>query len=119
AWAASPRSRGGDQPHYLAITQSLLDDADIKVENNYRSPQFLANAGYFARPDFLQLGRDSQIYSIHAPGLGVLVLPGYKLAGYLGAQAVVILVAALAGAVIWRIGWRVSGSVATAWFTWA
>src|SRR5689334_13261605 len=49
AWAASPRSRGGDQPHYLAITQSLLDDGDIKVENNYRSPQFLANAGFFER----------------------------------------------------------------------
>lgn len=118
AWAASPRSRGGDQPHYLAITQSLLDDGDLEVENNYRSKQFLANAGFFERPDFIQRGRNGQIYSIHAPGLAVLVLPGYKLAGYLGAQAIVMLVASFAGAVIWRIGWRATRSTGAAWFTW-
>src|ERR1700752_2297969 len=26
---------GGDEPHYLVITQSILKDGDIRVENNY------------------------------------------------------------------------------------
>src|SRR5207245_5839973 len=26
---------GGDEPHYLVITQSLLHDADLKIENNH------------------------------------------------------------------------------------
>ena len=35
AWQVSPSVPGGDEPHYLVITQSLLLDGDLKIENNH------------------------------------------------------------------------------------
>ena len=38
AWrAASSRVPGGDEPHYLVITQSLLRDGDLLIENNHKN----------------------------------------------------------------------------------
>ena len=36
AWELSPRLPGGDEPHYLVISQSLLLDGDLRIENNHR-----------------------------------------------------------------------------------
>ena len=67
AWSASPRVPGGDEPHYLAIAQSLLRDHDLRIENNHHDPDFVAAFGDL-KPDFVARGRDGEIYSIHAPG---------------------------------------------------
>ena len=37
AAAVSPRIPTGDEPHYLVITQSLLRDGDLQIENNHRA----------------------------------------------------------------------------------
>ncbi len=118
AWSARPHLPGGDEPHYLAITQSLIRDGDLRVENNHHDPDFVAAFGNL-RPDFVKRGRDGEIYSIHAPGLAVLVAPAFALAGYRGAQATVIVVTAWASALVWLIGWRVTRSTGAAWFAWA
>ena len=65
----------GDEPHYLVIAQSLLKDGDLKIENNHRRGDYRAFFGGELRPDYLQRGRNGEIYSIHAPGLPVLVAP--------------------------------------------
>ena len=101
------------------ITQSLLKDGDLKIENNHRRGD---PAAYFTgalRPDFIQRGRDGEIYSIHAPGVSVLVLPAFALAGYRGAQAMMLLIAAAGGALIWIAAWHAARSTNAAWFAWA
>ena len=40
AWWVSPRIPGGDEPHYLIITQSLLNDGDLRIENNHRAREY-------------------------------------------------------------------------------
>ena len=72
---------GGDEPHYLVITQSLLADGDLRIENNHAQRAY---AAYFAgdlRPDYIALGRNGAIYSIHPIGLPLLVAPAFAIGG--------------------------------------
>src|SRR6478609_7362900 len=67
AWAVAPSRPGGDEPHYLIITQSLLRDRDLKIENNHARGDYREYfAGDLSKTDYLRRGRDGAIYSIHA-----------------------------------------------------
>jgi hypothetical protein len=106
---------GGDEPHYLVITQSLLRDGDLKIENNHERGDFFEYVDDPIRPDFLHRGIDGEIYSVHAPGLSALLVPAYAIAGYPGALALVALVTALGCAVAWRLAYVLTGSSSAAW----
>lgn len=120
AWFVRPSVPGGDEPHYLIITQSLLHDFDLRIENNHRQREY---APYFPlgdlKPDFLKRGKDGEIYSIHAPGLPVLIAPAFAVAGYAGVKVFLLIVSALGTALVWMVGFRVSASAGAAWFAWA
>ncbi|MEE8378079.1 MAG: hypothetical protein V3R45_06870, partial [Candidatus Aminicenantaceae bacterium] len=71
-------SYSGDEPHYLLITHSLLQDGDFNLSNNY------SNQDYFAyMPGTLKL--DAHLapgtygYSMHSPGVSILLFPFYAL----------------------------------------
>ena len=78
---------GGDEPHYLAATQSLLEDFDLRVANNYADGDYLDYFPGRLEPHFLKRATSGEIYSIHAPGVSVIVLPAFAVAGYAGAVA--------------------------------
>ncbi|HUR20535.1 MAG TPA: hypothetical protein VMZ90_06990, partial [Vicinamibacterales bacterium] len=101
------------------ITQSLLKDGDLKIENNHVARDYSSFYGGTIAPDYLVKGRNGAIYSIHAPGVAALVLPAFALLGFRGAQATVILLFAIAGALMWRAAWRLTGDTSAAWFAWA
>lgn len=116
AWAvARPHVPAGDEPHYLVITQSLLRDRDLRIEDNHRDAQYLAYFEGALKPDFMRRGVDGQIYSIHAPGTALLVLPAFAIAGYAGAVVTVTVVVALGAMALWRAARLLSGSAAGAW----
>lgn len=119
AWGASPSLPGGDEPHYLVITQSLLKDGDLKIDNNHQRGDYRA---YFAgdlAPHSVRRGRNGEIYSIHAPGVPALVLPAFAIGGYHGVVVFLILLSAAGCGLAWWLAWRVTGSAAAAWFGWA
>jgi hypothetical protein len=119
AWQASPSRPAGDEPEYLVITQSLLYDRDLRIENNHRRGEYHA---YFAgerRPSFLRRGLDGEIYSIHAPGIPALVLPAFAIGGYPAVVVFLVLVSAFGSALAWHVARRVTGNVGAAWFAWA
>jgi hypothetical protein len=119
AWSVAPRLPGGDEPHYLVITQSLLYDGDLKIEDNHRRGDYRAYYAGDLRPDFLRRSVAGEIYSIHAPGLPAIVAPAFALAGHHGVMIFLVLLSALGSALAWQLAWLQTGRRDAAWFGWA
>jgi hypothetical protein len=117
-WSLAPRLPGGDEPHYLIITQSLIKDGDLQIENNHLARDFAEYFAGDARPDFKIRGKNGAIYSIHAPGTAVIVLPAFAALGYRGAQATIVLLAAVASALMWYAAWLATNDRRAAWVAW-
>ena len=108
----------GDEPQYLVITQSLLRDGDLRIENNHERGDYLQYYPDGLDPDFLQRGRDGQIYSIHAAGLPLLVLPAFAIGGYPGVVIILTFLCASAFALIWKSARELTASASAAWAGW-
>lgn len=119
AWRVAPMVPTGDEPHYLIITQSLIADGDLQIENNHAQRDYAAYAAGDLRPQYLVRGADGAIYPIHAPGLPALAMPAFAAAGYPGVVMFLAVVMALASALVWRIAWLATADIPSAWFGWA
>ena len=109
---------GGDEPHYLVVTHSLLADQDLRIENNHQNLDYWGFHSGELPMHYLARGRDDVIYSIHSPGLPTLMLPAYAVAGHWGATAMVGLLAALAALAMFDLAVSI-GSRPVALATWA
>ena len=109
----------GDEPHYLMMTQSLIKDGDLRIENNHRNRDYAEFSAVDLPMHYLTRGTDGEIYSVHAPGVSVLLLPAFARFGYYGGVATVITIVALGSALAWHAAWLLSRRVASAWLAWA
>jgi hypothetical protein len=109
----------GDEPAYLAIAQSLLHDHTLAIEGVYRRGDYHAYYHGNLAPDYLRRGTDGRIYSVHAPGLPVLILPAFAALGYRGVTRFLVLVAAAGSMLVWQTAFTLTADAAAAWFGWA
>lgn len=119
AWRAAPMVPGGDEPHYLVITQSLLLDGDLTIEDVHRRGDYRE---YFAGelpPHVQRRGRNGEVYSVHAPGLPVLVAPAFALGGYPAVVLFLLVIASAGTALAWHVAWLATRRDDAAWFGWA
>ena len=67
AWRVAPMIPGGDEPHYLIITQSLLIDHALTIDDVHRRGDYRAYYGSELQPHVQMRGKNGRIYSVHAP----------------------------------------------------
>lgn len=119
AWSTDLHSPEGDEPHYLVITQSLLLDGDLDIDNNHARHDYKAYYDFELNPDLRRRGVNGQGYSIHAPGVSAIVAPAFQIFGYTGARVTLLLLTALGAMLTWRLAWRATDSAPAAWCGWA
>ena len=110
---------GGDEPHYLLLTQSLLNDGDIKVANNYQRQDYLEYWRGDLPPHFSRPAANGDLYSGHAPGLPMLIAPAFAIGGYWGTVVWVAMLTALGSVFVWRAGYILTRDAGAAWFAWS
>jgi hypothetical protein len=114
-----PAGPQGDEPHYLLATESLLHDHTLDLTAAFKRKAY---ADFY--PGTLELHASpasppGRLYSVHAPGLSVLVLPAYALLGYPGARLLMGLLAGLACGAVHRLVGEATGRWGLATLAWA
>lgn len=104
-WVVRVLPVGGDEPHYLLVTHSILTDGDLDLRNNYERGDYWSFHPAVLRPQ----GSEESV-SAHGVGFPLLLLPGYAVAGRLGATWVVALLAALLSVNVYWFCLELSGS---------
>ena len=108
----------GDEPHYLILAQSIWRDHDLKIENNHKRGDYHEYYADELQPDYLVRGLDREIYSIHPVGLPFLIAPIYALGGYHAVVWFLILIAATAATLAWRLALRITNAPGATTFAW-
>jgi hypothetical protein len=110
------KSFTGDEPAYLLVSLSLLEDGDLVLNNQYRGRQY-RRFGTERYPVFAHPGLDGRLYPHHNAGLPALLVPA--VAAGLGDEARLALcvrgflacLAALAAGEIALLGLALGGGV--------
>ena len=90
----------GDEPHYLMAAASLIADGDLALGDDYAAGRYRAFHPGDLEPHYRVRGKDGAIYSLHAVGLSLLVLPAYAAFGYAGVS---YFMALLGAAAAWQV----------------
>lgn len=114
-----PFAMSGDAPHYLTITQSLLDDGDVDLKNNYDDRTYQTFYQGSLEPRHTNRSPWGEDYSFHGPGVSFLIAPGVALYGAAGAAAILVVLMALGAGLVWHTTWLLTQNVGAAWFGWA
>lgn len=95
---------GGDEPHYLLAAKSIVDDHDIDVLNQFRRRDYRSFYPYVLHPQGnLTKGR---LNEPHGVGFPLLIAPAYAIGGPHAVEALLALIAALAGVFAYRLALR-------------
>ena len=114
--ASRSASITGDEPFYLATTQSLIEDGNLDLREQYASESYRS---FFDHADGLWYQsaplEDGRVLSPHSPGLSVLLIPGFAAGGLLGAQVELLLITAATFALAFVLIVRELGHPRLAW----
>jgi len=95
-YTARPGETYGDEPHYLLMTHSLLNDGDLNLIDEYSDEDYRPFYPHHLDPKPSDLVTDTEIRS---RGLGftfsVILIPAYWVAGYAGVSVFMIFLTVL------------------------
>lgn len=95
SWRHSVRPLMGDEPYYLLIAGSLIDDHDIDLANNYDNGDSLAFTDRRLVPQSFDSWMNGKLLSRHPPFLPLMLIPGLFLLNAQGALFTMVIFAAM------------------------
>src|SRR5215213_1919529 len=97
---------GGDEPHYLLAAESIVDDGDVDVRDEYAERAYSDFYPYTLR----RHGRrtEGRLNEPHGLGFALLIGPAYAIGGAKGVELFIAAIAALAVALAYRLALRVA-----------
>ncbi len=116
---ASRLQASGDEPHYLLMAQSLWQERDLDLRDNYERQDFLDYTPGPLAPHYAAPRRDGRPYPAHSPGLPALLAPFYALGGRRACVVLMAALAALLAAEVRRLALAATGHDRAASFAWA
>src|SRR5271157_363188 len=139
-WVATASWPSGDEPAYLMLAQSLYTDHDFDLTNNYAHGDYRqffpttlpgSEAGYplaarmhdtitaIGSEHHTVLNQHGEEMLFHDVGEPLLLLPGYALAGRIGAMIELNIISALLALGIFQLAFEISGSQRRGLWSWA
>lgn len=105
-----------DEPFYLLTTQSLIQDGDLDLTNQYEKKSYRS---FFDHPDGLWTqsvpNEEGRLLSPHNPGLSLYLIPGFAIRGLLGAQIQMLVTAALLFSLTFVLAQRFTSATRLSW----
>jgi hypothetical protein len=97
---------GGDEPHYLLAAESIVEDGDVDVLDEYAERAY---AGFYPY-ELRRHGRttEGRLNEPHGIGFPLLIAPAYAIGGATGVELFLAAIAALAVALAYRLALRVA-----------
>ena len=116
--ATNGSSITADEPFYIVTTQSLIEDRDINLNNQYEEKKYNE---WFDHPNGLwsqsALTQDGRLLSPHNTGLSIFLIPGFIAAKLTGTQIQILITTALTFAVAFLLTVRLTGSLFFSWIS--
>jgi len=81
----------GDEPHYLTVAHSLVEDGDIDVADDYRDRVFGGYHPDYLSPHYRPGLREGSRYSMHGVGYAIFLAPAYAAGRALSPRLSVVL----------------------------
>jgi hypothetical protein len=97
---------GGDEPHYLLATQSLVEDGDLDVLDDYRAEEY--EGFYPFELDMHGAPRDGSLHEPHGAGFPVMIGPAFALGAAVGVELLLAAIAAACVALAYLLARRVT-----------
>jgi hypothetical protein len=97
---------GGDEPHYLLAAESIVDDGDVDVLDEYRSRAYSEYYPYRLQPHGQET--EGRLNEPHGVGFPLLIAPAHALGGAKAVELFLAAIAALGVALAYRLALRVA-----------
>ena len=108
AYHAQPRRTTGDEPHYIAITSTILRHQSIFMDDFFLDENPDPNFTFHPSIDnklrkwHADQRSDGHYVSQHSPGLAYVLIPGYAISGIFGALTTMSLISSFTAVVIFK-----------------
>ncbi len=113
-WNTLTQPLDGDEPFFLLLTHSLINDGDMNLENNYLNQDSLDFSDRVLEPQKWDDYENGRLLSRHTAALPIFLIPGFFFAGRMGAVLSITGLTAVLGILIFIAVHRFTDSMKSA-----